>query len=75
VNVRDVQDVIEFAIGGENLTISVEGRERYPIRVRYPRELRERFDDLERVLVPTSHGGHIPIGQVAKINYVSGPQE
>jgi Cu(I)/Ag(I) efflux system membrane protein CusA/SilA len=75
VNVRDVQDVIEIAIGGENLTTSVEGRERYPIRVRYPRELRERFDDLERVLVPTSAGGHIPIGQVAKIRHVIGPQE
>ena len=75
VNVRDVQDVIEIAIGGENLTTSVEGRERYPIRVRYPRELRERFDDLERVLVPTSHGGQVPIGQVAKIRYVTGPQE
>ncbi|MCE9561321.1 MAG: efflux RND transporter permease subunit [Planctomycetes bacterium] len=75
VNVRDVQDVIEIAIGGENLTTSVEGRERYPIRVRYPRELRERFDDLERVLVPTSTGSHVPIGQVAKIRYVIGPQE
>ncbi len=75
VNIRDVQDVIEIAIGGENLTTSVEGRERYPIRVRYPRELRERFDDLERVLVPTSHGGQVPIGQVAKIRYVTGPQE
>ncbi len=75
VNVRDVQDVIEIAVGGENLTTSVEGRERYPIRVRYPRELRERFDDLERVLVPTSHGGQVPIGQVAKIRYVTGPQE
>lgn len=75
VNIRDVQDVIEIAIGGENLTTSVEGRERYPIRVRYPRELRERFDDLERVLVPTSHGGQVPMGQVAKIRYVTGPQE
>ena len=75
VNVRDVQDVIEIAIGGENLTTSVEGRERYPIRVRYPRELRERFDDLERVLVPTTAGGHVPIGQVAKVRYEIGPQE
>lgn len=75
VNVRDVQDVLEIAIGGENLTTSVEGRERYPIRVRYPRERRERFDDLERVLVPTTHGGHVPIRQVARIEYVVGPQE
>jgi Cu(I)/Ag(I) efflux system membrane protein CusA/SilA len=75
VNVRDVQDVIEIAVGGENLTTSVEGRERYPIRVRYPRELRERFDDLERVLVPTAHGGHVPIRDVARITYAVGPQE
>jgi Cu(I)/Ag(I) efflux system membrane protein CusA/SilA len=75
VNIRDVQDIIEIAIGGENLTMSVEGRERYPIRVRYPRELRENFDALERILVPTSEGAHIPIGQVATIRYTVGPQE
>lgn len=75
VNVRDIEDIIEIAIGGENLSYSVEGRERYPIRVRYPRELRERFDDLERILVPTSRGGHIPIKDVARIDYRIGPQE
>jgi Cu(I)/Ag(I) efflux system membrane protein CusA/SilA len=75
VHIRDVQDVIEVAIGGENLTTTVEGRERYPMRVRYLRELRERFDDLERILVPTSSGAHIPIGQVATIRYTTGPQE
>ncbi|NUQ62166.1 MAG: efflux RND transporter permease subunit [Pirellulales bacterium] len=75
VNIRDVQDVIEIAIGGENLTTSVEGRERYPIRVRYPRELRDNLEELERVLVPTAGGAHIPIGQVANIQYTLGPQE
>jgi copper/silver efflux system protein len=75
VNVRDVQDVIEVAIGGENQTMTVEGRERYPVRVRYPRELRERFDDLARVLVPTSDGAQVPIGQVAKVRFTVGPQE
>lgn len=75
VNIRDVQDVIEIAIGGENLTVSVEGRERYPIRVRYPRELRERFDDLERILVPTSTGAHVPMSQLARVTYSIGPQE
>jgi Cu(I)/Ag(I) efflux system membrane protein CusA/SilA len=75
VNIQDVQDVIEIAIGGENLTMSVEGRERYPIRVRYLREFRERFDDLERILVPSSTGAQIPIGQLAKIRYSLGPQE
>jgi Cu(I)/Ag(I) efflux system membrane protein CusA/SilA len=75
VNIRDIQDVIEIGIGGENLTLSVEGRERYPIRVRYLREFRERFDDLEHILVPTSTGAQVPIGQLAKIRYVLGPQE
>ncbi len=75
VNIQEVQDVIEIAIGGENLTMSVEGRERFPIRVRYLREMRESFDDLERILVPTSTGAHIPIGQVAKVRYSLGPQE
>ena len=75
VHIRDVQDVIEIAIGGENLTTTVEGRERYPMRVRYLRELRERFDDLEHILVPTADGTHVPIGQVAKIRYTIGPQE
>lgn len=74
-NIRDIQDVIETAIGGENLTTTVEQRERYPIRIRYPRELRERFDDLERILVPTSGGAHVPISQVARITYRIGPQE
>jgi Cu(I)/Ag(I) efflux system membrane protein CusA/SilA len=75
VNIRDVQDVIEIGIGGENLTTSVEGRERYPIRVRYLRELRDNFEDLKKILVPTSDGNHIPISQLAEIRYSVGPQE
>jgi Cu(I)/Ag(I) efflux system membrane protein CusA/SilA len=75
VNIRDVQDVIEVAIGGENLTTSVEGRERYPIRVRYPRELRDSLEELERILVPAANGAHIPINQLAQIRYTIGPQE
>ena len=75
VSIRDIQDVIEIAIGGERLTTTVEGRERYPIRVRYPRELRERFEDLEHILVPTSTGAHVPIAQVAKLSSSIGPQE
>ncbi len=75
VNIRDVQDVIEIAIGGENLTTSVEGRERYPIRVRYPRELRDNLEELERILVPAASGSHIPLAQVADVQYTIGPQE
>jgi copper/silver efflux system protein len=74
-NVRDVQDVIETAIGGENLAESVEGRERYPIRVRYLRDFREDVPELEKILVPTSDGGHVPLVQVVEIRGVVGPQE
>ena len=56
VNIRDVQDIIETGIGGDNLTTSVEGRERYPIRVRYPRELRDNLEELQRILVPAADG-------------------
>ena len=53
VNIRDVQDVIEVAIGGMPITRTVEGRERYPVRVRYQRELRGTVEDIGRILVPT----------------------
>jgi copper/silver efflux system protein len=75
VSMRDVQDVIEVAIGGENLTTSVEGRERYPIRIRYPRELRDNLEALQQILVPAANGAHIPITQVAEVRYTIGPQE
>lgn len=75
VSIRDVQDVIEIAIGGENLTMSVEGRERYPIRVRYPRELRDNLEELQRILVPAAGGAQVPISQVADVRYTLGPQE
>jgi len=75
VSVRDVQDVIEIAIGGMNIMESVEGRERYPIRVRYLREFREDIPELERILVPSSTGAQIPLAQVLTIKSVLGPQE
>ncbi len=75
VNIRDVQDVIETAIGGMNLMESVEGRERYPIRVRYLREFREDLPELEKILVTTSSGAQIPLAQVVNIKSVLGPQE
>jgi copper/silver efflux system protein len=70
-----VQDVIEIAIGGMNIMESVEGRERYPVRVRYLREFREDIPELEKILVPTSSGAHIPLAQVLTIKSVLGPQE
>ncbi|MFH0731681.1 MAG: CusA/CzcA family heavy metal efflux RND transporter [Candidatus Omnitrophota bacterium] len=73
LSISDVQDVIEMGIGGENITTTLEGRERYPVRVRYPRELRDTPDALRRVLVPTSDGQQIPITQLADIYFVTGP--
>lgn len=73
VKLQDVQDVIETAIGGINLTWTVEGRERYPVRVRYLRELRDNFEALPKILVPTPSGAQIPISQVVDIKYEIGP--
>ncbi|MBN1587183.1 MAG: efflux RND transporter permease subunit, partial [Candidatus Omnitrophica bacterium] len=74
VSVRSVQDVIEVAIGGVVLTRTVEGRERYPVRVRYLRELRDRIESLGRIFVPTPGGAQIPLEQLAIIKYERGPQ-
>lgn len=65
----DVQDVIQSAIGGMNITETVEGRERYPINVRYARELRENLTDLKRVLIPTPTGAQIPLEYVADLTF------
>lgn len=75
VNIRDVQDVIEIAIGGIRATTTVEGRERYPVRVRYSREIRDNLEAIERILVPGTGQQQIPLSQVATIQYVRGPQE
>ncbi len=74
LTITDVQDVIQVAIGGRMLTRTVEGRERYPVRVRYMREERDSVEALKRVLVPMSNGGQIPLEQVSDIRYVRGPQ-
>ncbi len=73
ISVRHVQDIIEVAIGGRQLTTTVEGRERYPVRVRYQRELRNSLEELERVLVPASDGTQIPLIELAVIRFVRGP--
>ncbi|MCI5167450.1 MAG: efflux RND transporter permease subunit, partial [Candidatus Electrothrix sp. GM3_4] len=69
-----VQEVIAAAIGGRMITMTVEGRERYPVRVRYQRERRDSIEALERILVTASTGEHIPLNQLADIRYVRGPQ-
>jgi Cu(I)/Ag(I) efflux system membrane protein CusA/SilA len=69
----EVQEVLMTAIGGENVSTSIEGRERYPINIRYPRELRDDVDKLARTLVPTASGAQIPLGQLATIRLAEGP--
>lgn len=74
LSIEEVQRVLQVALGGMTLTRTVEGRERYPVRVRYMREQRSSVEDLERVFVPTPNGEHIPLKLLAKIRYVRGPQ-
>jgi copper/silver efflux system protein len=73
INVGEVQDVIETAIGGKNLTTVIDGRQRLPVRVRYARDFREDPDALRRVLVTASNGAQIPLGEVADIRLAMGP--
>jgi copper/silver efflux system protein len=74
IKLRQVQDVIEVAIGGKRITTTVEGRERFPVRVRYLRELRDSIESLDRILVPAPGGAQIPLIQLSTIEYVRGPQ-
>ena len=74
ISIADVQQVLEVAVGGMPITQTVEGRERYSVRVRYPRELRENPDDLEKIYVPVSGGSPVPLGELVDIRYEQGPQ-
>jgi len=69
-----VQEVIEVAIGGKAITTTVEGRERYAVRVRYLRELRDTVEGLEKILVASPKGEQVPLTQLSDIRYVRGPQ-
>ncbi|VAX10944.1 Cobalt-zinc-cadmium resistance protein CzcA; Cation efflux system protein CusA [hydrothermal vent metagenome] len=69
----DVQDVIQIAIGGMNITYTVEGLERYPVNLRYPRDLRDNIENLKRVLIPTPTGAQIPLSLVADLQLRRGP--
>ena len=71
--VGDVQDIIQSAIGGMDVSYTVEGLERYPINVRYPRELRDNLDALRETLVPTPAGPQVPLGQLATLEVRQGP--
>ncbi len=73
LSVADVQMVIMSAIGGETITTTIEGRERYPVNLRYAREFRDDIEKLKRVLVSTPSGAQVPLGQLANIVIRSGP--
>ncbi len=73
LTVGDVQDVVQSAIGGMNITETVEGLERYPVNLRYPRELRDNLENLKRVLISTPTGSQIPLAQVTELKLRRGP--
>jgi Cu(I)/Ag(I) efflux system membrane protein CusA/SilA len=73
LTIEEVQDVIQSALGGENVTRTIEGRERYPVNVRYQRAFREDIPALQRMLVKTPMGAHVPLGQLAEITMTTGP--
>jgi len=73
LKIEDIQTIIESAIGGESITTTVEGRERYPVSVRYARELRDDPEKLKRILIPTTDGAQVPLAQLAELRLVSGP--
>ena len=74
VTIEEVQNVLKVAVGGMVLTQTVEGRERYGVRVRYPRELRANPTDLKQIYVPVEKGSPIPLSELATIKYEQGPQ-
>jgi Cu(I)/Ag(I) efflux system membrane protein CusA/SilA len=73
LTIEDVQSAIMTSIGGENVTQTIEGRERYPVNVRYPRDLRDDIDKLKKTYIATPMGKQIPISQVAEITTTTGP--
>jgi Cu(I)/Ag(I) efflux system membrane protein CusA/SilA len=74
MSVSDVQEVLQVAVGGMTLSSSVEGRQRFPLRARYARELRDNPDDLQRILIPGINGQQIPLSEIAEISYTRGAQ-
>jgi Cu(I)/Ag(I) efflux system membrane protein CusA/SilA len=74
ISIMDVQQILQVAVGGMPLTQTLEGRERYDVRVRYPRELRSNPDDLKKIYVPVANGSPVPLGELVEIRYEQGPQ-
>ncbi|MBE7411624.1 MAG: efflux RND transporter permease subunit [Leptospiraceae bacterium] len=73
LSVNETQEIILSSVGGEEITETIEGRERYSVNIRYPRDLRDSLSEIKRILVPISTGGHIPIGEIAEIEFKTGP--
>lgn len=73
VNIQEIEDVIETAIGGKNRTTTIEGRQCLPVRVRYARDFRENVEDLKEVLVAAPNNSQIPLGMLTDIRMVMGP--
>jgi Cu(I)/Ag(I) efflux system membrane protein CusA/SilA len=73
LSIQDAQEIIMSAIGGETITTTIEGTERYSVNVRYARDFRDDIEKLQRVLVPTMSGAQIPLAQLADINVTLGP--
>src|SRR5205814_6421579 len=73
ISVGDAQDVIETAIGGKNLTFTIEGRQRFPVRVRYARDFREDIEEFRNVLVAAPNGTQIRLQDIAEIGLAMGP--
>lgn len=74
LTIKNLQMVLSSVIGGMPLTATVEGRERFPIRVRYAREFRDNPEDLKKILIPTPTGSQIPLGELVELTYTRGPQ-
>lgn len=73
LNVEDIQDIVETAVGGMNVTQTVEGRERYPVNLRYPREIRDSLEKLRLLPIVTSAGATIPLSEIASVDIAEGP--
>lgn len=74
LHIQDVQDIIQIGVGGMEATQTIEGRERYSVRVRYPRELRDSPEDIGKIWIPLPEGGSIPLQAIANIEYKRGPE-
>tara|TARA_R100000353_G_scaffold176098_2_gene148828 strand:- start:3354 stop:7106 length:3753 start_codon:yes stop_codon:yes gene_type:complete len=74
ITIEDVQQILQVAVGGMQITQTVEGRERYGVRVRYPRELRADPEDLKNIYVPVNKGNPVPLSELVEIKYEQGPQ-